>query len=64
MKTTRLNQFEIQLMKPNKVIENEVEINFERDVRISQLKMLMKIYKVKNKEIYKSLQREYLELIR
>jgi hypothetical protein len=57
-------QFEMQLMKPNQIIENEVEINFERNVRISTLKTLMRIYKVKNKEIYKSLHREYLELIR
>ena len=64
MKTTRLNQFEIQLMKPNKVIENEVIQNYEKEYRISELKILMKKYKCKNKEIYRSLQREYLELIR
>jgi hypothetical protein len=57
-------QFEIQLMKPNQVIENEVEINFERNVRISQLKMLMRIYKTKNKIIYRSLHREYMSLIK
>jgi len=51
-------------MKPNQVIENEVEINFERNVRISQLKMLMRIYKTKNKIIYRSLHREYLSLIK
>jgi len=57
-------QFEIQLMKPNQVIENEVQINYELNNRISQLKMLMRIYKTKNKIIYKSLHREYLELIK
>jgi hypothetical protein len=57
-------QIEMQLMKPNQIIENEVRINFERNVRISTLKTLMRIYKVKNKEIYKYLQREYSELVR
>jgi hypothetical protein len=58
------NQLGIKLMKPNQIIENEVEINYELNNRISQLKILMRIYKTKNKEIYKSLHREYLELIR
>jgi hypothetical protein len=58
------NQFESMLLKTSPVIENEVEINFERNVRISTLKTLMRIYKAKNKIIYKSLQREYFDLIR
>ena len=57
-------QFELMLLKANQVIENEVEINFERNVRISQLKTLMKKYKIKNIELYKSVQQEYLSLIK
>jgi len=57
-------QFESMLLKTNQIIENEVQINYEKNLRISQLKTLMRIYKVKNREIYKSLQREYMELIR
>lgn len=57
-------QFEMQLMKPNQIIENEVQINYELNNRISQLKTLMRIYKRKNREIYKSLHRDYLSLIR
>jgi hypothetical protein len=57
-------QFESMLLKHNQIIENEVQINYEKNLRISQLKTLMRIYKVKNREVYKSLQREYMELIR
>jgi hypothetical protein len=57
-------QLEIQLMKPNPIIENETIQNYEMNIRISTLKTLMRIYKSKNKIIYKSLHREYLELIR
>jgi hypothetical protein len=64
MKSIKLNQFEIQLMKPSQVIENEVIQNYEINVRISNLRTLMRVYKTKNKEIYKSLHREYMELIR
>jgi hypothetical protein len=64
MKQVQLNQYESMLLKPNQVIENEVEINYELNNRISQLKILMRVYKTKNKIIYKSLQREYLEIVR
>jgi hypothetical protein len=64
MKTNQLNQFEIQLMKPVKEIENEVQLNYEKEYRIYTLKILMKKYKARNIEIYKSIQQEYLSLIR
>ena len=57
-------QFESMLLKQNPLLENEVIQNYEKEYRISELKILMKKYKCKNKEIYRSLQREYLELIR
>jgi hypothetical protein len=57
-------QFELMLLKDNKVIENEVIQNYEMNIRISQLKTLMKKYKIKNIELYKSVQQEYLSLIR
>ena len=57
-------QLESMLLKINQVIENEVIQNYEMNIRISQLKMLMRIYKVKNKEIYRSLHREYMSLIK
>jgi hypothetical protein len=58
------NQLEIQLMKPIKEIEFETQLNYERIERIEQLRKLMRIYKRKNKEIYKSIHREYFDLIR
>ena len=60
MKTTRLNQ----LMNPNRELEIEVQLNYEKCVRIEQLRNLMKIYKRKNRELYKRIQREYLSLIK
>jgi hypothetical protein len=57
-------QFEIQLMNPNPIIENEVELNYEKELRIANLRSLMRIYKRKNREVYKSLHREYMELVR
>jgi hypothetical protein len=57
-------QFESMLLNQNKIIENETLQNYEMNVRISMLRKLMRIYKTKNKEIYKSLHREYLSLIK
>ena len=57
-------QFGSMLLKQNPLLENEVRLNYEKEYRISELKILMKKYKCKNKEIYKSLHREYLELIK
>ena len=52
------------LLKANKAIENETIQNYEMNIRISTLKTLMRIYKVKNREIYKRVQSEYLALTR
>jgi len=57
-------QIEVKLMNPIREIELETQLNYEKNLRISQLKTLMRIYKVKNKIIYKSIHREYLELIK
>jgi hypothetical protein len=57
-------QFESMLLNQNKIIENETLQNYEMNVRISMLRKMLRVYKVKNKIIYKSLHREYMELIR
>ena len=57
-------QFESMLLKINQIIENEVIQNYEKELRISELKTLMRKFKEKNVEKYRSLHREYLELIR
>ena len=64
MKSINLKQFESMLMNPNPIVEFETIHNYEKELRIANLRTLMRIYKKKNKEIYKSLHREYLELIR
>ena len=51
-------------MKPNPTIENETIQNYEKELRIANLRTLMRKFKVKNIEIYKSLHSEYLSLIR
>ena len=60
MKSINLNQ----LMYPNQELVNETLINFEIESRIEYLKKLMKKYKVKNIEVYKTLHREYMSLIK
>jgi len=60
MKTTRLNQFEI----PSQELVNETIQNYEKELRISELKTLMRKFKEKNVEKYRSLHREYLSLIK
>jgi hypothetical protein len=60
MKTIQLNQ----LMDPNRELEFEIQLNYEKCVRIEQLRSLMKIYKRKNRELYKRIQREYFDLIK
>jgi hypothetical protein len=57
-------QLESMLMKPNPIIENEVQLNYEKNVKIEQLRKLMRIYKNKNKEMYIPIHREYFDLIR
>jgi hypothetical protein len=64
MKSIDLNQLESMLLNQNKIIENETIRNFEVELKISTLRKLMRIYKRKNREIYKSLHREYLSLIK
>ena len=64
MKSINLNQLEIQLMKPNPIIENEIIQNYEKELRIANLRALMRIYKRKNVEMYKIVQSEYLALIK
>ena len=51
-------------MDPNRELEFEIQLNYEKCVRIEQLRSLMKIYKRKNRELYKKIQREYFDLIR
>jgi hypothetical protein len=60
MKSINLNQ----LMYPSQELVNETLINLEIESRIEYLKNLMKIYKKKNRELYKRIQREYLALIK
>jgi hypothetical protein len=57
-------QIEIKLMNTIREIEFEIQLNYEKCVRIEQLRNLMKIYKRKNRELYKRIQREYFDLIR
>jgi hypothetical protein len=56
MKTIQLNQ--------NSDLEFEIQLNYEKCVRIEQLRNLMKKFKNKDKELYKRFQREYFDLIR
>jgi hypothetical protein len=60
MKSIQLNQ----LLNQNRELEFEIQLNYEKCVRIEQLKNLMKIYKRKNRELYKRIQREYFDLVR
>jgi DNA repair ATPase RecN len=60
MKANQLNQ----LLNQSRELEFETQLNYEVNVRIDQLRTLMRIYKKKNRELYKYLNREYLELIR
>jgi hypothetical protein len=57
-------QIESMLLNPKIELINETIMNYNRECRIEYLKKRMRVYKAKNRELYKMIQREYLDLIR